>query len=218
MQTTGTTTTTDTSALTAPAGRRPGRHVLGVALLTLVATAVLALSGGQSAGAWVYGASSGRPGAVVEISQVQLADIYSGSNTLGQYPQATFMMNNGPLISRSPATTGNQDVYVVYLVQRWTNNQWATVATPAAGSRLPAGYSRVRLAPLNLAPNAAKGIYRVTLTVLWYVGGANTNVASPLGVTSVNPDRVSDMACITRVRPCQVSAGYLQYGAVGGGW
>ncbi len=211
-----TSTTLDTTTTATPARRTHRiRRVLTVGLMAVLTTAGLGLASASPASAWVYdsASTSGRPGAVTAVNQIVLADIYVSPGV----QNATFLSNTGPTITRSPATSGAQDAYVLYTIQRWNGSAWAQVTQGAGYGRIPAGTSQVRLPAMYIIPTSAKGYYRVTETFYWFAGGTNTQ----LGRSAIIPDQVSDQGCITTSRPCAAYAGYIRYGrlySLGGGW
>ena len=188
-----------------------GRRV--VVLGALVATLVAGTAG--TAQAWSYDLAQGSAGSV-SLPRINVSDTYL---YVGGIAVATLTIDStiGPLVYRSPATTGAQDVYAVYSLQRWNGSAWATQAQGTASARIGAGYGSVRMPRASFMPTSGKGYYRVAWAFAWKVPGASANLGS--GV--LNANSTSDFACITPLRPCQVSAGYVRAGRLyqlGGGW
>lgn len=196
--------------------RRTGLLGLGrriVVLGALVATLVAGNAG--TAQAWTYSLAQGSAGSV-SLPTINVSDTYLYAG--GTYV-ATLTIDStiGPLVYRSPATTGAQDVVAVYSLERWNGAAWTTQAQGTASARIGAGYGSVRMPRASFMPTSGKGIYRVTWAFAWKVPGASANLGG--GVLTANS--TSDFACITPLRPCRVSAGYVQAGRLyqlGGGW
>lgn len=188
-----------------------GRRI--VVLGAMVATLVVGNAG--TAQAWSYDYAQGSAG-TVSLPQVNVSDtfLYIG----GKYV-ATLVIDSatGPLVYRSPATTGAQDVAAVYSLERWNGSAWTIQANIQATGRIAAGVSALRLPRASFTLTSGKGYYRVLWAFVWKVPGASSN----LGVGALTANSTSDFACITPLRPCQVSAGYVRAGALyqfGGGW
>jgi hypothetical protein len=180
-----------------------GAAALGIATLgTLGATA-------SPASAWVYNGAAGRPGGVT-ITQVRVADTQGG--------QLTFFSANGPIVNRTPGTTGAQDVLMTYWVQKYNGAQWVSLTSRQSSVRIPSGYNRARLPNLSVQPLLNNhGYYRVIEFFQWNAPGTGT----PIGFSFVNPSRVTDHACVTQSRLCAAYAGFVQVGRpyiFGGGW
>ena len=124
----------------------------------------------------------------------------------GTYYEKALMNNNGPTVSRSPASTGAQDIFIVYQVQRYSNGQWVPFTSATASTRLGAGYSAAQLPYLARVPNPPKGSVRVVEYIYWYAAGTSTT----LGATAIVPHYTSDHVCYTR--GCTAYAGFVQLG------
>jgi len=191
-----------------------GRRI--VVLGAMVATLVAGTAGtAGTAQAWTYTYAGGSAGSVT-LPRINVRDTYLYAG--GMYV-ATLTIDStiGPLVYRSPATTGAQDVVAIYSLERWNGSAWTTQAQGQASGRITAGYTSVRLPRASFMPTSGKGIYRVAWAFAWKVPGAS----STLGTGILNANSTSDFACITNLRPCQVSPGYVQAGRLyqlGGGW
>jgi hypothetical protein len=183
--------------------------------VTLAAVALGALlASSTSALGWAYApnGTAGSPGAVTWVSNVQAADLYVGGVT-----GLTFLNNTGPVANRSQATTGAQDVTLVYSVQQWNGSAWVQVTQQRTVTRIGAGVASVRLPALYVRPTVSRGYFRIVHVFQWNVAGT----ASVVGGSVIIPDRASDHVCTTPHRPCAAYAGYVRLGrqyAVGGGW
>ena len=85
------------------------------------------------------------------------------------------MNNNGPTVSRSPASTGTQDIFIIYSLQRYANGQWVQFSTATASTRLGAAYSAAQLPSLARVPNPPKGSVRVVEYIYWFAAGTSTD-------------------------------------------
>jgi hypothetical protein len=188
---------------------RPRRRlrIASASATTLLAATVLAgalaTADPRPAGAWQYALPSGRPGAVTQAPAVNVGKLSQGMLGL----QLTLYGSTGPTVSRSAATTGAQDVNIMYSVQRWNGSAWAQIAAQHGNVRIPAGVASGREPALYVVPTAgARSYYRVVMHFSWFVAGTNTL----LGSTFVAPDRTSDFVC--QYLPCAATAGYVWAG------
>ncbi|MEV1066427.1 hypothetical protein [Streptomyces sp. NPDC050263] len=175
-----------------------------------VTTALLlgALAAAPPAAAWRLDATIGQPGAVT-LPQVSVSDI--GFPPLP--PTLTFDSAAGPVVQRSPAYAGAQNVVANYSVQRNTGNGadgWVTV-TPRRDivRQIGAGESQVRFPAVFIQPTTGSGNYRIVFEFHWA-----TDMNGYLGSQSWLPNEMSDHACVTTLRPCTVYAGYVEVGAI----
>lgn len=186
------------AGLRAPA--LPRRRVVAVAALALAIVGGL-ITSAAPASAWQYGSSTGQPGAVTATAQVNV-----GKLSNGMWLQVTLFGNTGPTVSRSAATTGAQDVSILYSVQRWNGVQWTQVAQQMNTMRMATGVQQARLPALYVQPTAGTGYYRVVEAFQWNVAGTNT----VLGTTTVWPSATSDHVC--QYLPCAATVGYVWAG------
>src|SRR4051794_271336 len=189
-------------------------RLLRLMLVLAAATAALALPG--SASAWEYLVSTGHPG------QVWMPPVYPFEDgrftTYG--PFLMFTTFDGAYVYRSPASSGEQLVAGIYLVQRWNGSQWYVAArqnTPMY--TIAPGQRGVYLPRLWRAPGGTplynRGHFRVQLVVAW------SDDSGGLGNTTLTPNRIGDLRCQSMLRPCQATARSVQLGrtfATGGGW
>lgn len=170
----------------------------------------------SSASAWQYIATSGQPGAVSMPSVYPFED--GRYTTYGPY--LMFTTFDRPYIYRSPATSGEQAVMGIYLVERWNGSQWYVASRQNTGAyTIGAGQRGVYLPRLWRSPGGNqlfnRGYFKVQLVLAWAANG------SGVGGTTLNPNRVGDLRCQNMVRPCSASAQWVRLGrtyATGGGW
>jgi len=194
-----TTTTSTTSTLVGRCGRWL-RRFAGVA--TISAIALTAVSTVDSASAWSYATPSGRPGSV-GVATIYVGDLYSNGQT-----NFTLYGNVNVTANRSPGSTGAQTVAVRYYVQQFVNGQWVNAASsPVLTGTIGASQTSVRFAPPYLRPSVARGYTRLLYVFAWV-----DSAGRPLGSVSVVPNLASDLVCVTQVRLCQASAGYVRTG------
>lgn len=174
-------------------------------LAVLVALAMGALTPATPAAAWASGGGSGQA-APVTLPQVSVADI--GFHP--QPPTLTFTSTVGPVVRRSPATGGGQDVHVFYVVERWTGTSWATVTTQRHVGAIGAGQSEARFPAVFVQPTSGTGDYRVTFISRWFAAGTGTALGDQKWVL----DKVADHVCVSTRRPCTSHPGYVDIGAI----
>jgi hypothetical protein len=189
---------------------------LPIALAVMVA-AFAAVALPAPAAAWEYTIANGRPG------HVWVPPVYPFED--GRYttygPYLMFTTFDGPYVYRSPATSGDQGVMGVYLVQRWNGSQWYVASrqtTPAY--TIAAGQPGVYLPRLWRSPGGNqlynRGQFRVQFIVAW-----TSSDGTSLGYTALSPNKIGDLRCRSMVRPCQATARWVRLGrtfATGGGW
>ena len=176
-----------------------------------LATLALTLLCASPASAWQYGKPTARPGAVTDAPPVFVPDWYQNG-----FPILTLLMERGPTVSRSPVTTGDQNISVVYEVQRWSGSNWYQSTYTTSTVRISAGYGRVRLPALFVQPTNGVGITRVIMGFTW-----RTPAGRLLGHRAIYPHRTGDHQCISRARSCAAYPHYANIGrvySVGGGF
>jgi hypothetical protein len=157
--------------------------------------------------AWLYDRAFGRPGAVTVTTPIHALDI-TYWYAWGPWTATQIQNSAGPTVSRSPATSGAQDVVIIYSLQVWNGSQWVQRTTAVGSSRIPAGYSAARLPHLTAFPNVGRGYFRVVEAITWFVAGTTTQ----LGFTAIVPHVTSDHRCTTPMRACAAYPGYLKLG------
>lgn len=172
--------------------RRATRRLLCVATVALLAAVTL---GEGTASAWQYSAASGSPGVVTRTPVISALD-QQGLRFLG---------DTGPVVGRSPATNGTQNVTVVYSFQRWTGSGWVQHAQQMVYATLGSGQSTVRTPYMNMVPTSILGYSRVVIGIHWAVPGRN------LGGSVIEPQQ-GDHRCVTRARYCSVGPGWIFIG------
>ncbi|MFE6905544.1 hypothetical protein [Streptomyces erythrochromogenes] len=189
---------------TMPPSRNPF-HRIPTLLATTATLALASLSTATPAAAWGSESVIGQAGTVTP-PQVTVSDI--GFHP--QPPTLTFNSSAGPLVKRSPAATGAQNVFAHYIVERWTGARWDAITMQQHVRRIDADQSETRFPALFIQPVAGTGNYRVVLTFHWFEAGQNASI----GATKLVPDAVSDQMCVTPRRPCTSYAGYVTIGPI----
>lgn len=157
--------------------------------------------------AWSYLLPSGRPGAV-SIPRVYISDLPAGANIL--YP--TFYnssTSSGPIVYRSPATSGDQFVSGTYALQFLNGSDWVTIAyavnSPFSGW-IRAGQNSIVFPNLYIQPYPIQaGYYRVTWVFAWKTGAGVV-----LGSTAVVSNLATDHVCYKTTIPCRSYAGSVR--------
>lgn len=199
--------------MTATATRHTTARVLATLALTLVTLATGVLTTAAPADAWMRIGQKGRPGKVV-VGQPMAIDEYDG-----YVMYLTWRSQRGPLVYRSPATRGPQNVLGSYVVQEWTPSfGWTNTTTQTTRVfRIPAGQSAVRLPELYRAPTTQRGYFRVAYVFAW----SNARTGRSLGQTVALPNLSTDHRCVTSFRACETGPGWIRTGRLrthGGGW
>ena len=174
------------------------RRGLLVACLVILVTIPLS---NAAAGARVILVSKGRPGRVVTY-RVQ------GSHYGVSCPYTTcwqpWVVGRGARVYRSPRTSGNQDILVRYILQRWDGSDWVFQSKKDHFGRVPRGYSYDRFPRLNFLPTRARYL-RVLVAVAWArsSGGA-------LGTRVFLLNRRAEYVCNTNfTSSCKTGPGWV---------
>jgi hypothetical protein len=181
-----------------------------VLLAVLVVMVVLGSAPVSKARAWTYNASTGRPGSVI-VPTIYVGDLLMPWGLR----QFTLYGSTGPLVYRSPATTGAQAVAARYVVEKWNGYAWVmTTQTGMLSGTIAAGQTApYRFAAPYIQPVATRGYFRVSYIFAWSANGVG------LGGTKVIGNLTSDHGCVTPYRLCQSYAGYFRTGGMGtGAW
>lgn len=176
------------------------RHRAAVLLVSIVTAAAALVVTVSPASAWQYSASGGRPGGVTAPAPVNVSMLSTG------FGSALTFYSGNPRVSRSPATTGAQDVTVVYSLQKWNGRQWVQVAAQQGRSRIPAGVQQAYVPHPYIQPISGRGYYRMAELFIWYVAGTS----SSLGARLMTPSVPSDHRCTYSL--CAAVAGYVSAG------
>jgi hypothetical protein len=169
---------------------------LGLAIASVIVTA-------QGAFAWSYDVGTGTRG------NVSLPTMYVGDLLMPTgLTQFTLYGNTGPIVGRNPLSTGDQIIGVQYIVEQFNGANWVTIARSTfVTGRLRAGQTSIQFAAPYIQPLVARGYFRVTWYFTW-----STATGSALGATAVVPNLTSDHMCVTKIRLCQMYAGYVRTG------
>jgi hypothetical protein len=184
-------------------------------LVTLSVTLIALVSAGDAA-AWKYGSTTGLRGQVTSTPQISVADCELRVSNI-PYPILTIQGNRGPIVTRSPATTGAQNVSVFYSIERWSGSAWGRITSASGTQTLAAGSNAVRLPYLYVQPTTGVGSVRVVMWFTWTDAASGRTLAR----TAVLPSRTGDFACVTPKRSCAAYSSYIRIGrlySVGGGF
>jgi hypothetical protein len=180
---------------TAPRTLRTARLILALLVVATVMTTVRA----TPAAAYGTVSNGSHPGRVI-VYQVQGSHYNS---CVGQsYTCFTpWVVGTGPMVYRSPASTGTQKIGVYYQLQRWTGSTWAVQSERTHAAFLHAGYDRIQMPRVDFLPNRG-GYFRLVVVVAWN----NANETRAFGSRSYIYNDRADYVCNTRF-PCSVGAG-----------
>jgi hypothetical protein len=157
--------------------------------------------------AWSYAKLSSRPGAVI-VPTVYISDLPAGNNILS-LTLTNSSVSTGPVVYRSPATTGDQIILAAYGVEMWNGAGWVPFAySPMGVLRLTirANQSSVVFPNLYIQPPVMPaGYYRVTWSFVW-----GTTTGAALGSTNVVSNLTTDHVCGSTNRWCRAYVGYFQ--------
>jgi len=176
---------------------------LTLAALTLLVAVIGAVGSAAPASAYTWRDTQGRGGAValskaqgVHIRQCYNAYYWSCRMAPGVHVPAQ-------RVSRSPSTTGRQDIAVVISVQRYEYGTWYQQTSRTWYGTIPAGVSSISMPEWTTLPTKV-GYLRVNVGVAW---ATPTGVA--LGTRIISMNQLGDYACATTLRPCEAGAGWV---------
>ena len=169
-------------------------------LLALVATVALGTLQAAPASAYTV-RKNGSPGKVVGY-QVQ-GSHWDTCPTTAYSCFSPWVVGSGPVVYRSPASTGKQGIVAVYRLQRWNGSAWAHQADRTHVRYLPRGDNRLRMPRVDFLPNAA-GYFRVIVGIAW----GNADGTRSFGAKVLKYNQAGDYSCNTRF-PCEAGAGYV---------
>ena len=135
--------------------------------------------------------NSGRPGSV-EAYKIQ-GTHFNSCQSMGYECWTPWVTGTGPIVYRSPATTGNQAIVVVYDLYKWSNGSWTKQSTRNHTRTLSAGYSKIQMPRPDFLPNSGAGYFRVMTTVGWGNSSGQT-----LGIKVLDYNESGDYSCNTR--------------------
>lgn len=185
------------NATTTRHARRAARSLLVVLVMSVTLSVV------QSAPASAYTwRNSGRPGRVVGY-QVQGSHYNSCTFTTYYTCFTPWVVGTGPLVYRSPASSGTQKIAAVYQLQYHDGSNWVNQAQRIHTRYLRRGDNRLRMPRIDFLPNGG-GYFRVVIGVAW------SNYADTIGYGSKRLvyNQYGDFTCNTRF-PCEAGAGYV---------
>ena len=159
--------------------------------LVLLATVLATLLGSTTAAsAFNHIGVSGRPGAV-QPYKTQGTHLQVPCGAAGYYNCfAPGLFVHGPVVYRSPATTGTQYVTVRYAVLRWSAGSWVQETARVFSGTIGAGQTSVKLPTWNVLTTV--GFKSTSFGITW-----SDAYGRALG-TSVVVMNGNDYACNTR--------------------
>lgn len=177
-------------------------------LLAIAVALVSVLASATRADAYQYAIQNGSSGRVIETSPMYVADLN------GPYGAVqTFGTNSGPLVARSPWTTGTQSVIALYTLQRWSGSTWYNVTQGSSSGRISPGQTAIRFGRFTTQPTpmqAGAGSYRLAIAFSW-ADAAGRNLGSSVIVSR----HYGDFQCVTRGRYCESMGSYVSVGKWG---
>ena len=118
---------------------------------------------------------------------------------------APYVRSAGPLVYRSPATTGKQLIGLQYELAKWNGSNWVVHSTKTYARYLQAGNSWIRMDGHEFQLNSP-GYYRVKLSITW-----QTPTNQYLGHRIRLSDQPGDYYCNTQwTDRCNASNGWLE--------
>lgn len=174
-----------------------------VAMSAILATALLLVVVAVTpAHAYHYGTQGRYPGNVSPgVVQGSHIDLCAG---LGYTCLKPWVYATGPVVYRSPASTGRQTVQVNYQLDRWNGSNWVVQSTKAYASYINPGYGSVRMPRVDFQPTSGRGYYRLGMAVAW----GNSTGSVGYGSRALSFDEARDYVCNTRYA-CSVGAGWV---------
>jgi hypothetical protein len=171
-------------------------------LVVLALMVMLGSSPVHKVHAWSYSGYSGQVGTVI-VPTIKIDD-----QPFAGYTQFVLWSNTGPVVYRSPASQGIQNIQAVYRVEQWNGSAWQVVVTsPVLKGQILATQSGVQMVALYLQPTVARGYFRVTWAVVW-----SSSTGTVLASTYIVPNLVGDHQCVTQIRLCKSYPGYFTTG------
>lgn len=159
-------------------------------LVLLAAVLTVLLGSSSTASAYQHIGVSGRPGAAqAYATQGTHLQVLCGAR--GYYNCfAPGLFVQGPLVYRSPATTGAQNVHVRYGVHRWSAGSWVQENARDFSGTIGVGQSAVRLPTWNVLTTV--GHKRTIFSIVWTDAYGRTIATSAVVMNG------NDYACNTR--------------------
>jgi len=170
-------------------------------LRPLLATAICAfLIQVGTASAFTYDGRSGSPGNVVTLYKVQ-GSHWSTCPPYGCW--TTWLTSPGPVLSRSRATSGAQQIIASYYIYRWYG-RWSHQTTATSRATLRRGYGRLQLPAISVFPSpAGSEHWSVYIVIRWYTGRGRW-----LGTRKLDMNHYGDYSCRTSFA-CEVGNGWV---------
>ena len=176
-------------------------------LMLVLALAILFISLTlDQAYAWSHTMGSGTKGNV-SVPSIHIGDLYMPYGMI----QFTLFAETGPIVYRSPASSGSQIVTALYYVERWdlSSSRWIITAVNPyiLTGQIGANQLGVQLPAPYMQPVQARGYFRFSWYFEW-----RTSAGVKLGDTVIHSNLVADHVCLTPYRLCQSNSGYFQTG------
>jgi hypothetical protein len=111
---------------------------------------------------------------------------------------------DGPIVHRSPATTGRQLIVVSYVLQIWNGSAWVNHAQRNHSAVLASGYDRIRMPNVDFTPTRGD-YFRLNVGVAW----SNEADTRTYGMRWLVFDAAGDYECYTQF-PCQAGPGWVR--------
>lgn len=187
------------AAVTGPRAGTVVRRIL-LALAPLLAVVLAA----APAEAYTTTARSGVPVTPV-VYAVQGSHYATGSAVTGPMYKP-WLYQSGPVVYRTGGTA-QQQVRVVYRVDRWNGSSWVLRHTATGSTSIAAGTTSATAPNLSLLPADGSGYYRVRVELTW-----TSAVGAHLGQMHLTMNGSADYRCST-TRTCTSSPSWVYLGA-----
>jgi hypothetical protein len=184
---------------------KPFRMLMLVVALTMLMISLPL----DRAHAWSHTAGTGTRGNI-SLPSIHIGDLYMPVGMT----QFTLYGETGPIVYRSPASTGSQTITAMYYVEKWdaSSSRWVITAVSPnlLTGQISANQVGVQLAAPYIQPVQARGYFRFSWFFEW-----RTSTGVKLGDTVIHSNLVADHVCQTPYRLCQSNSGYFQTGGFG---
>ena len=142
----------------------------------------------DQASAYTY-KNSGKPGRTPTVYKVQGTHLgVECGLPSGLKCYTSWLIADGPVVTRSPAFGGTQRVTVLYTFKRWNGNNFAPFYRASAVRYIGAGTSAIRLPYGDVLPNPNNGYFRVQINISWKNGSGSRYYGSKVLYFNQNRD------------------------------
>lgn len=158
----------------------------------------------KQASAYTHSTTGYWPGAVTGYQM--LGSHYDWCAHLGGGCWKPMVYGSGPLVYRSPATTGTQLIAVSYQLQRYNSStlRWENFGQQTHQSYLYAGRSSIQMPRVEFLPHTGSGYFKVLIAVGW----GNSDGTQTFGTRHLDYNQWGDYACNTRFK-CSAGTGWV---------